>query len=267
MATRNEGQRLEELTSRYFAEGFELWDRYLRTLGWDSTRSTREPGPNVSDAPRRMARFARDEGGRLASQLVRLNVDYASSLLDLGIEFSSRVLDAMLDTGSRRSPGGARADGSQPIVPPRAAEAPSREHAEIVSMPVARRPAPPRRTLLLRGRPGSTPEVQFKVSNRREHDHVEVSFEISEFIAEDGRPAVRGDVDVTPTKFVLGHGEERMVTCTLLMPQQFEHGTRYLGLLRVIGFEDLSIGLVVELEPPDSDPAIDDEAAGDPETT
>ena len=75
-----------------------------------------------------------------------------------------------------------------------------------------------------------------------------MSFELSEFVKENGSEKLRLDARISPSSFDLADQTERTINCSLPLTEALEAGCEYRALLRVIGFPDMKIGLMVRAE-------------------
>jgi hypothetical protein len=208
--------RFDDLSKRYMAESVRIWQRYAQVLGQLSGKQGREAGE-----PGNLADFAVKEGGEFMSNLMQLSLNYYSVLLDLSMGFANRMLDHVLAEP---------ADGAPAAAPPPAA-AESRTRFE----------------LQFRGQPGDRPSSAFRVENSQDRAAA-VSFEITEFISEDGTTRFRVPVEFSPAEFTLEPGTEQVVECTVPLQPEFVPGRRYMALVRVTGFAGMEVGLIVTPE-------------------
>lgn len=208
--------KFTELASRYLMENVRVWQRYGEMLRQFGTGLPQTPSLQSTQE------FAPRDGVEFISQVMQLNLNYYSSLLDMSLDFTNRML-------------GKAAPPQAPAQPPPAAPAVATPTATTSGLTFE---------LEFTGRPGEMASHPFVVANKKA-EAVEVSFEISEFVSEDGRTRFRSPVEFTPDPFVLQPGAERTVECRIPIDVQFAPGARYMALVRVTGFPGMEIGLIV----------------------
>lgn len=86
----------------------------------------------------------------------------------------------------------------------------------------------------------------FLVSNTTDQP-ARMSFELSEFVSADGAEKMRVEAELVPSSFELAPRGQRTVECTLPLSEAFLPGHDYRALLRVIGFPQMQVGLVVRV--------------------
>jgi hypothetical protein len=188
------------------------WEPYVRMF-----QQLTPPGadlPDLGKLPQRCLDFASSEGAAAFRKLSQLSADYYTALLNTGMNLSEEFYRQVCQTK-----------------PPPAA-------------PV-HRPEAPARELVLTGPIGSTASGAFVISNRT-NQPVTVSFEISEFVKDHGSEKVRLDTQLTPGSLDLAARSERTVDCSVPLTEALEPECEYRAVLRVIGFPDMTIGLLVK---------------------
>ena len=205
-------RQFTDLTSRYLDDTFQLWRQYADGLRRVSEGVFTQPtaGRPAAETPDLTAR-ARD--------FVHLSVTHYSKLLTSYADFTTRAFETVLP----RPP----ASGT----PKAAADAPL-AHVELT----------------FSGGPGEAASQSFVVANKKA-DSVDVSFELTEFVSEDGARRFRAPVDFTPDRFVLAPGAEHIVVCRVTIDPAFVPGTRYMALLRIVGFPEIRTALLVAPDP------------------
>ncbi len=154
----------------------------------------------------RVTSVARDEGGAYARSLAQAYLDYWGRVLDVSSDFRQRMATGAASASVRTA--GTRA-GS----------------AELEFTDVGRR--------ITRA---------FVVENNQP-EPVEVSFEVSEFVAEGDATRLRPPLAIEPAAFHLEPGKEQVVTCRLTFAADFAPHRPHDALLRVMGFPGMEIGL------------------------
>jgi hypothetical protein len=153
----------------------------------------------------RASEVARDEGGAYARSLAQAYLDYWRRVLEIGDDVRQRMT-----TGSSAA---VRAAGARVG----------------------------RAELSFAGRPGDVITRAFVVENNQPQP-VEVSFEVSEFVA-DGGVRVRPALAIAPAEFHLEPGTEQVVTCRLTLDPGFAPDLTHDAILRVMGFPGMELAL------------------------
>ena len=206
--------KISELASRYVSDNVRLWQRYAEGL----RRVSEGVMPRAQTVSTPAASLGNVPG--FAQQLMQLNLTHYSELLNTYAEFTNRMLSTLL----------------QPQESTAAAAAPPRP------------PSPPagsaRLELIFDGATGETVSQSFAVANKKT-EPIDVAFELTEFVAEEGAAQFRAPVTFAPDTFVLSPGAERIVECRIPLTSAFVPGTRYMALVRVTGFPALDTALIV----------------------
>ncbi len=155
----------------------------------------------------RVTSVARDEGGAYARSLAQAYLDYWGRVLDVSSDFRQRMATGAASASVRTA--GTRA---------------GRAEMEFT------------------GRAGDEITRAFVVENNQP-EPVEVSFEVSEFVAEGDGTRLRPPLAIEPASFHLEPGKEQVVTCRLTFEAGFAPHRPHDALLRVMGFPGMEIGL------------------------
>jgi hypothetical protein len=218
---------LSKLTARYVDDNVDLWRRYgegLRRLAQGAFPQGSSQEPRAAGAP--------DIGAR-ARDLLVLSVTHYTALLRTYADFASHVAinvllpsvdDAVRTTSSTTTTG----------------DRPTTEGAQ----PEARNQI----ELNFTGTPGQTVSQSFVVANRKAAD-LDVTFELTEFVREDGRSRFRIPMTFVPERFVLPPGAEQVVECRIAIGEPFTTGARHAAMLRIPGFSDIQAVLIVMPRP------------------
>ncbi len=190
------------------------WEPYLRMFEQFTPPNTNLP--DFGKLQQRYADFASSEGAAAYRKLSQLSTDYYTALLNTGMNVSQEFYRQVYQTK-----------------PPQAAPVP--------------RSVAPARELVFSGPIGSTASRAFVISNRTSQP-AKVSFELSEFVRANGSEKLRLDAQLTPSSFNLAGQTERTVDCALPLTKALEPGCEYRAVLRVIGFPDMTIGLLVKAQ-------------------
>jgi hypothetical protein len=173
--------------------------------------------PDLGKLQQRYVEFASTEGTAAYRRFSELSANYYAALLNTGLNLSQEFYQQVYQTKPSAAP-----------VP-------------VQQAPVAAR------ELVFTGPIGSTVSRAFVVSNRTDKP-AQVSFEVSEFVKENGPEKLRVDAQLRPSSFELAGQAERTVDCSLPLTEAFEPGSEYRAMLRVIGFPDMKIGLMARAE-------------------
>jgi hypothetical protein len=207
--------KISELASRYVSDNVRLWQRYAEGLRRVSegvmprAETAATPSASLGNVP------------IFAQQLMQLNLTHYSELLNTYADFTNRMISTVLQ------PQETAAAAAPPPTPP-AASAGSSARLELI----------------FDGATGETVSQSFAVANKKT-EPIDVAFELTEFVAEEGAAQFRAPVTFVPDRFVLSPGAERVVECRIPIAAAFVPGTRYMALVRVTGFPALDTALVV----------------------
>ncbi|MBL3591572.1 MAG: hypothetical protein JMN24_17580 [gamma proteobacterium endosymbiont of Lamellibrachia anaximandri] len=170
-----------------------------------------------------MGEFAKNEGAKFAGRLVQQNIEYYVNVVNLGLDLTHDAFAATLSPTDEKPAKRAETDS--------VSSSRSSGQTEIHFSRMM----------------GEKQNRAFIVANKQPED-VEVSFEISEFVAEDGKSRVRIPVSFEPAHFMLKTGQEQVVECQLAVTDVLTAGQRYQALARVAGFDDMLIRLSIASE-------------------
>jgi hypothetical protein len=190
------------------------WEPYLRMFQQFTPPGTGLTG--LGKLQQRYLEFVSSEGAAAYRKLSQLSADYYAALLNTGANLSEEFYRQVYQTNA-----------------PQAA-------------PV-QRPVAPARELVFAGPIGSTASRSFVISNRT-NQPAKVSFDLSEFVKEHGPEKVRLDAQLTPSSLELLGQSERTIDCSVPLSEVLEPGCEYRAVLRVVGFPDMKIGLLVKAE-------------------
>ncbi len=213
MATDAYTAKISELASRYVSDNVRLWQRYAEGLQrvsegvMPSADTAGKSRPSLRDVP------------VFTQQLMQLNLTHYSELLNTYADFTNRILTTVLQ-------------------PQQSAPSP----ASPTPAPAAA--GPTRLELVFDGVGGETISQSFAVVNKKS-ELIDVAFELTEFVAEDGGARFRAPVVFVPDTFALSPGAERVVECRISLGAAFVPGTRYMALVRVPGFRALDTALII----------------------
>lgn len=203
-------------TSPYAEMWLRGWEPYVRMFGQFA-----QPSAAVADLGKlqqRYVEFASNEGAAAYRKFSELSANYYAALLNTGLNLSQEFYEQVYQARTT------------PSVPFQAPVAPARE-------------------LVFTGALGNTVSRSFVISNKTDRP-AHVSFELSEFINESGSAKVRVDAELRPGSFELAGMAEETVDCSLPLTRAFQPGSEYRAVLRVVGFENMTVGLVVRAESP-----------------
>lgn len=228
-------RQFSDLTSRYLEDTFQLWRQYADGLRRVSEGVFTLPAAGRADAP------TPDFAAR-ARDFVHLSVTHYSKLLTSYADFTTQVVETVLPPAASKGSAGR---------PP--ADAPSHASQDAPLAHVE---------LKFGGAPGEDASQSFVVANKK-GDSVDVGFELTEFVSEDGARRFRAPVAFTPDRFVLAPGAEQIVVCRVTIAPDFVPGTRYMALVRIVGFPEIRTALLVVPDPvpPRGGPSVPPEPA------
>ena len=206
--------KISELATRYVSDNLRLWQQYGEGL-----RRVSEGAIPRADGAAARGEATRSDIPTFARQLMQLNMTHYSELLNTYAEFTNRILTTVFQ----------------------APDAPSVTTAAATPSPA---PAGARVELEFTGSTGESVSQSFAVVNRKA-EPIDVAFEVTEFVSENGASRFRAPVMFAPDVFLLSAGAERIVECRLALTPAFVPGTRYLALVRIIGFPALETALIV----------------------
>ena len=160
---------------------------------------------------------------------MHLSVTHYSKLLTSYADFTTRAFETVLPPATSK--------GSSAERPPAAGTPPGKAEAPLAHV-----------ELKFSGGPGEAVSQSFVVANKKA-ESVDVSFELTEFVSEDGARRFRAPVAFTPDRFVLAPGAEQIVVCLVTIDPAFVLGTRYMALVRIVGFPEIRTALIVVPDP------------------
>jgi hypothetical protein len=207
-------EQLRELGTRYMNESMRAWERYTQAVSDAASGRI-----NTDDMRQRFNRFAQDEGADFIRRMIKTNMDYYMALLDTGMGFTNRMYEAIFE---------------------------QQRGVKVEEEGVTKRTstaAGGASELHFSGPAGAKPKQAFVVANHHA-DAVDVSFEMTEFLSEDGMVRARIPASFDPDRFTLAAGEERIVECTLPMHVDLKPGQSYSSLVRVKGFPEMAVRLI-----------------------
>ncbi len=205
--------------TKYLENGMRAWERYFQGVN-----NTEKDEFNFQAAQEKLADFTQQEGAEAVRKLVQINYDYFMSLTNAYFEFSEQVMQASLKdsgaSGAIKTPGGDKEISASAI-----------KNID----------------LHFTAKKGTLQKEAFVVANKQAEE-VEVSFEVSELICENGQTGVTAPVNFEPSHFLLQQGEEQIVECQLKLNTPLSAGFQHIALARVEGFKDLFVRLIIEPE-------------------
>jgi hypothetical protein len=215
MNTKESPQRNAGAGSPYTEMWLQTWEPYLRLFRQFTPSNAALP--DLGKLQQRYVDFASTEGAAAYRKFSELSANYYAALLNTGLNLSQEFYQQVYQT---------KTNGPAPVQPSPVAAA---------------------RELVFTGLIGSTVSRAFVVSNRTDKP-AKVSFEVSEFIKENGPEKIRADAQLRPSSFELAGHAERTVDCSLRLTEAFQPGCEYRAMLRVIGFPEMKIGLLAMAE-------------------
>lgn len=208
-------EQVKNLGTRVFDEGTRAWERYFQIMGQASSGKL-----STEEIPKRFMCFAQDEGTEFVRKVMQCQVDYYVNLMHAGLDLSNSLLESVF------APVGAKGrDAGQPTC-----EKGNGKESQT--------------QIPFEGKAGETHAQAFVIANKQDKK-IEVRFELSEFISEDGKVKARVPVAFKPHQFVLQPGQEQVVECQLTFEDSLKPGQRYSALARVVGFPDMMVRFMV----------------------
>jgi hypothetical protein len=219
--TKEYSDQLLKYGTRYLEDGFRAWERYLQSFNKAGAEF------KITDAQQRFTDFAFKDGAEAMRKLMHINYDYYMSLMNAYLEFSESALNRSHQSAKGEvAPVATEGNEAISVTP-----ATHYKHIDLHFSAKTRR----------------LQKEAFVVANKNPAD-VDVSFEISELICEDGKTSTVAPVTFEPDHFTLNPGEEQVVECRLKLTKALKEGLQYVALTRVVGFEDLFVRLIVNPE-------------------
>ena len=221
MDSKEYSDQLLKYGTRYVEDGVRAWERLLQGYSQAAGAEVK-----LDEAQQRFAEFARQDGADAVRKLMQINYDYYMSLMNTYLDFSERAFNASLQ-GAKGEAASAARRGEE------ISAAPATKNKNI--------------DLHFDAKKRGLQKQAFVVANKNPQD-VEVSFEISELICEDGETRTAAPVTFEPDRFVLKPGDEQVIECRLKLTKTLKAGLQYVALARVVGFEDLFVRLLIDPE-------------------
>ena len=219
MDSKEYSEQLLDYSTKYLENGMRAWERYVQVVN-----NTAKDDYNVGAIQKKLEDFAQQEGADAVSKLIHINCDYYMSLMNAYFEFSEHVMQASLEGDEARD--SVTSPGAEEVIAASAFKNIDLHFAAIK---------------------GKLQKEAFVVANKQAEE-LEVSFEVSELISEDGQPGATAPVKFEPDHFLLKQGEEQVVECQLKLTKPLEVGLQHIALARVVGFQDLFVRLIIEPE-------------------
>lgn len=218
MDTKEYSEQFIKSGSKYFEDGIRAWERYLKSFSTDSGSIT----SRLEESSQKFTEFARNDGAGTVRKLIQINMDYYKSLMEAYLEFSENALSA-----SRQGLDETTADDN--------------DNSDNVKAQTASNKNIDLNFTQIKGR---LQKEAFVVANRNS-ENIEVSFEISELICQDGKTKTKAPVTFKPDHFILEPGAEQVVECRLKLNKTLQAEMQYVAVARVVGFKDLYVRLIV----------------------
>lgn len=203
--------QMKDLGARVLHEGTRVWERYFQVLGEVSTGKW-----SPEDTRKRFVRFTQAEGPEFFRKVMQCHVDYYVNLMNAGLDLSNSMVESVFSPM-----------GETPADPGQSTSGGSTKEETQTEIP-------------FEGRIGETHSQAFVIANKQAKK-IEVGFELSEFVSEDGKTKMRVPVAFNPHRFALEPGQEQVVECQLTFEKSLRPGQRYSALARVVGFPDMMV--------------------------
>ncbi len=219
MNSKEHSDQLLDYGTKYLENGMRAWERYVQVIS-DSAKDD----CSLETVQKKFTNFAQQDGAEAMKKLMQINFDYYMSLMNAYFEFTEHVMQASLKDSE-----------TQDAVTPSGGD-------EVISASTSKNI-----DLHFTARKGRLQKEAFVVVNKQVEE-VEVSFEVSELICEDGQTGTTAPVNFKPDRFLLKQGEEQVVECRLKLSKSLAAGLQHVALARVVGFQDLFVRLIIEPE-------------------
>lgn len=219
MEYREFGEKLLDTGAKYFKDNTSAWERYQKSLSGRTLDSSQ-----VSDIQNEFLKFVQKEGPETIKKLMQNNADYYLSLFNTALEFNQQMAQA-LSSSSVEVTQVCESDGQE------TGEAKPAEKVCNID-------------LHFTAQKGKVQNEAFVIANNTIED-VQVSFEVSELICEDGKNKIPTPVSFKPDHFLLKKDAEQVVECRLKLTRVIKPGHQYIALARVVGIPDLYLRLIV----------------------
>jgi flagellar motor protein MotB len=230
--TKSYTDQLWDMGKKFSEESSNAWERYTRM-------ANNNPYSNPEQFRQRMSEFWQKETPDFMRRMMQLQMDYYMNVMQAGMEYNKAMLDSLFADQGCASDMKQEAATVNPNYPPPTQTPPSQ-----TSTP---QPAAQATDINLKGKAGTRLEQAFVMANR-EPNPVDVSFEISEFIAQDGTALDDVQVEFQPATFTLNSGDEVVVECKVSPDERFQTGTQYAAIARVVGFPNMMLRLITDVE-------------------
>ncbi len=211
--------QIQQLGKRMVDEGTLAWERYIQSLS-----STHADQNDFEGMQRDYIDFAKEQGTEYMRKIMQCNMDYYNGVVNAGMDFSHDMMDKVLKKGPQQPSASTSAPSDEQVTA-------SKGHTE----------------LHFHGKKGAPVLQSFMMANNQDKP-VKVSFEISEFISEDGKRKIRLPVAFKPDSFELEPGAEQLVECRVNLERELDSDQQHAALARVSGFPDMMVRLVVSIE-------------------
>lgn len=222
MDYRDYNEKLLDSSTRYMEDGMRAWERYLQVMS-DATKGDYK----VDEVQKKFMEFAQHEGSETMKKLMQSSFDYYLSLINAALEFNQHTVEALSENTE--------------------SQAEQRTSDGDIKISSGTTKKPQNMDLHFTAIKGKLQKEGFVVANMKAED-VEVSFEVSELICEDGISKLSTPVSFDPDHFLLRQGEEQVVECRLKLNKPLQAGLQYAALARVVGFQDLFVRMIIDPE-------------------
>ena len=232
MAYSDYNQQFWDLGKRFAEESSGVWQRYAKM-------ATRSQHLDAETFRQRLTTFWQQDTPEYTRRLMQIHLDYTVNMMKMGLEFSNVMLDSLFGEVSSEA-------STSPASPPSGAGAGTLKPSNTDGSTTANT------DIHFKGKPGATLSENFVVSNR-ESRTIDVGFEVSTWVCEDGSSLQEESlqdvkIDFLPTTFALDAGREQVVTCQVVLNNHFQPGKQYAAMARVVGFPRLLLRLLMDVE-------------------
>lgn len=213
-------QSMQSLGTQYVQEYSHAVQRYIDLYNSISRTNREKLGPeglgDATELQKQYSDFVVSQAPTVLTQLSEASIKYYSALADIGIQTMNSYVDSVIRTLES---------------PPKQAETGKGDQS----------------ALLFHGTKGESASNAFVVTNNRD-EPIDVAFDITEVMRQDGGEQFKPKANFTPGKCQLPPHSDRVVQCTLPLSRRFDANQSYHGSISVVGFPEMAMRIIVQVE-------------------
>lgn len=215
--------QIQKLGKHFMNEGTCAWERYAKSLSGftESCNST-------DDMQKDYTQYAQTKGTEYMQKIMQCNLEYYTGLMTASLDLTNDLVDSVLKQTSGMSSKSSRAPMDETVTA-RAQETAAQTELHFSA------------------KEGKKQSQSFLIANNQ-GSNVDVSFEISDFVSEDGKTKKRIPVSFKPDHFILEQGAEQLVECSVTVGKSLAKNQQNAALARVVGFPNMMVRLIVSSE-------------------